>query len=122
MKALAFGIDEPFAGMFTQGMVVHETYQKADGSTSAGRSEGRRRRGRHARHVITTGEPVEIGGDREDVEVEEEHCRPDEIIATYGADIARWFMLSDSPPERDVIWTEGASRERGVSCSGSGAW
>ena len=31
---------------------------------------------------------------------------PDEIIATYGADTARWFMLSDSPPERDVIWTE----------------
>ncbi len=31
---------------------------------------------------------------------------PDEIISTYGADTARWFMLSDSPPERDVIWTE----------------
>jgi leucyl-tRNA synthetase len=52
---------------------------------------------------------------REDVEVEAKNVvDPDDIIATYGADTARWFMLSDSPPERDVIWTEegvqGASR------------
>jgi leucyl-tRNA synthetase len=50
--------------------------------------------------------PVEIGADREDVEVEEERRRPRRHHRSYGADTARWFMLSDSPPERDVIWTE----------------
>ena len=47
---------------------------------------------------------------------------PDDIIDSYGADTARWFMLSDSPPERDVSWTdEPASKAPTVSCSASGA-
>ena len=58
--------------------------------------------------------PVEIGPIEKMIEVEENVVDPDDIVQTYGADTARWFMLSDSPPERDVQWTEagieGASR------------
>ena len=117
MKATGhIDMDEPFAGMFTQGMVVHETYQKADGS------------------FVTPAEvKIEAGGNGRRASLLDDRrrgrrsarsrrCRsrrrntvdPDDIIATYGADVARWFMLSDSPPDRDVIWSDervqGASR------------
>ncbi|MFL4978174.1 MAG: class I tRNA ligase family protein, partial [Xanthobacteraceae bacterium] len=101
------GIDEPFAGLFTQGMVVHETYQKADG-TFAMPSEiniegtGDQRRAT----LLDTGEEVNIGSIEKMSKSKRNTVEPDDIMATYGADVARWFMLSDSPPERDVIWTE----------------
>jgi leucyl-tRNA synthetase len=101
------GIEEPFAGMFTQGMVVHETYQTADGAyvTPAevkieGGASGRRAR------VIATGEEVNIGSIEKMSKSKRNTVDPDDIIGEYGADVARWFMLSDSPPDRDVIWTE----------------
>jgi leucyl-tRNA synthetase len=109
------GHSEPFAGLFTQGMVVHETYRNADGSFAAPdevtvTSEGERRRA-----VLTaTGEPVEIGPIEKMSKSKRNTVDPDDIILSFGADTARWFMLSDSPPDRDVIWTEegvkGASR------------
>jgi leucyl-tRNA synthetase len=109
------GVDEPFAGLFTQGMVVHETYRKADGTWAApaeveiqGADDNRRAR------LAQTGEPVEIGPIEKMSKSKRNTVDPDDIIGTYGADTARWFMLSDSPPERDVNWTEkgvqGASR------------
>jgi leucyl-tRNA synthetase len=109
------GLDEPFAGLFTQGMVVHETYRTADGQfvTPAevkidGTGDDRRAT------LIATGAPVEIGSIEKMSKSKRNTVDPDDIIETYGADTARWFMLSDSPPERDVIWTEervqGASR------------
>jgi leucyl-tRNA synthetase len=101
------GLDEPFAGLFTQGMVVHETYRKADGTYAEPaeveiRSEGDRRDA----VLAATGEPVEIGPIEKMSKSKRNTVDPDDIMGTFGADTARWFMLSDSPPERDVIWTE----------------
>src|SRR5208282_3754847 len=116
MKATGHvGLDEPFAGLFTQGMVVHETYRTATGEWAAPaevkmETEGDSRRAT----LLATGEPVEIGPIEKMSKSRRNTVDPDEIIETYGADVARLFMLSDSPPERDVEWTErgvqGASR------------
>jgi leucyl-tRNA synthetase len=109
------GLDEPFDGLFTQGMVVHETYRGPDGgwlSPAEIRVEAEGA-GRKA-IVAATGAPAEIGPIEKMSKSKRNTVDPDDIIGTYGADTARWFMLSDSPPERDVIWTEegvqGAAR------------
>jgi leucyl-tRNA synthetase len=103
------GIDEPFKGLFTQGMVVHETY-KADGQWVAPADiriedvDGKR-----VATLIEGGAPVEIGSIEKMSKSKKNVVDPDDIISSYGADTARWFMLSDSPPERDVIWTEAGA-------------
>ena len=116
MKATGhIGIDEPFAGMFTQGMVVHETYQKADGSYAMP-AEVRIETGPKGRRAfdIESGEEVLIGAIEKMSKSKKNTVDPDDIISSYGADVARWFMLSDSPPDRDVIWSDervqGAAR------------
>jgi leucyl-tRNA synthetase len=108
------GLDEPFAGLFTQGMVVHETYRRENGEWAAP-AEVKVEAAGDARRatLIATGEPVEIGPIEKMSKSKRNTVDPDEIISTYGADVARWFVLSDSPPDRDVEWTE-----RGVQ----GAW
>ncbi|ABE37674.1 leucyl-tRNA synthetase [Rhodopseudomonas palustris BisB5] len=116
MKATGHvGLDEPFRGMFTQGMVVHETYRKADGMFASPAevaivAEGDGRRAT----LLDDGTPIEIGPIEKMSKSKRNTVDPDDIIGSYGADTARWFMLSDSPPDRDVIWSEegvkGASR------------
>ncbi|WP_307284913.1 leucine--tRNA ligase [Labrys wisconsinensis] len=101
------GLDEPFKGLFTQGMVVHETYRDTEGAYVLP-SEVRIGGEGEARHAVSlsTGEPIRIGPIEKMSKSKRNVVDPDDIIADYGADTARWFMLSDSPPDRDVIWTE----------------
>ena len=111
-KAGEVGVAEPFAGLFTQGMVTHETYRAADGAwlnpgdvemvadgTARRRSDGA---------AVTVGRSEKMSKSKLNT------VDPGAIIERYGADTARWFVLSDNPPDRDVEWTEagvaGASR------------
>ena len=89
-------------------MVVHETYRAANGEwVDARRGDRSKARGAERRaKLIATGEAVEIGAIEKMSKSKSNTVDPDDIIGSYGADTARWFMLSDSPPERDVIWTE----------------
>ncbi|HVM23309.1 MAG TPA: leucine--tRNA ligase [Sphingomicrobium sp.] len=105
------GIAEPFRGLFTQGMVTHETYRAGDGSWLS--PDEVRREGDDWVH-IESGEPVTLGRVEKMSKSKRNTVDPEPILAKYGADAVRWFMLSDSPPERDLEWSEagieGASR------------
>jgi leucyl-tRNA synthetase len=102
-------IDEPFKGLFTQGMVTHASYfQRSE--------EGERpiyfapdeitRAGDGTAIVTATGAPVTVGRVEKMSKSKKNTIDPDAIIDQYGADAVRWFMLSDSPPERDLEWSE----------------
>src|SRR5262249_34957059 len=100
-------LDEPFAGLFTQGMVVHETYKKAGGTYAMPAEVKIEVKGdQRQASLLSSGEAIEIGSIEKMSKSKRNTVDPDDIIETFGADTARWFMLSDSPPERDVIWTE----------------
>ena len=109
------GLSEPFKGLFTQGMVVHETY-KGPGGDWVQPSDIKIEAGANGRRatMLEGGAEVTIGSIEKMSKSKRNVVDPDDIIGTFGADTARWFMLSDSPPERDVIWSEegvqGASR------------
>ncbi|HRD46313.1 MAG TPA: leucine--tRNA ligase [Caulobacter sp.] len=101
-------VAEPFAGLFTQGMVTHETYKTQAGdwvepSMITLEAEGNTRRAR----VTGTGEPLVIGDVEKMSKSKKNVVAPEEIFDTYGVDAARLFVMSDSPPERDVQWTTG---------------
>ena len=99
-------VEEPFEGMFTQGMVVHETYKGPDGWVTPAEVKIEETDGKRRASLIADGTPVEIGSIEKMSKSKKNVVDPDDIIASYGADTARWFMLSNSPPDRDVIWTE----------------
>ena len=99
-------IAEPFKGLFTQGMVVHETYKGPNGWVTPVEIKIEESDGKRRASLLADGTPIEIGSIEKMSKSKKNVVDPDDIIASYGADTARWFMLSDSPPERDVIWTE----------------
>ena len=96
-------VQEPFDGLFTQGMVCHETYRGADGGWLYPDEVERTPAG--AVHA-GTGEAVAVGRSESMSKSKRNTIDPEAIIEAYGADTARWFMLSDSPPERDLEWTD----------------
>ncbi|PWW00560.1 leucyl-tRNA synthetase [Hoeflea marina] len=99
-------LDEPFKGLFTQGMVVHETYRSGRDWVAPADIRIQDIDGVRTATRLSDGAPLEIGSIEKMSKSKKNVVDPDDIIASYGADTARWFMLSDSPPERDVIWTE----------------
>jgi leucyl-tRNA synthetase len=115
MKATGHaGLDEPFAGLFTQGMVVHETYRRPGGEYVLPSEVTIETKGDERSAKLTaSGEAIEIGPIEKMSKSKRNTVDPDDIMGTYGADVARWFVLSDSPPEGDVIWSD-----KGVQ----GAW
>ncbi len=97
-------LDEPFAGLFTQGMVCHETYRDADGgwvfpSQVAAGPDGNM-------IDIQSSLPVTVGRSEKMSKSRRNVVDPEALLNTYGADSGRIFMMSDSPPERDLEWTE----------------
>ena len=99
-------IDEPFAGLMTQGMVCHQTFQSADGKwlfpTEVER-DGEGWRTNDTGEAVTAGRIEKMSKSKRNV------VDPELIISEYGADTARLFMMSDSPPERDMEWTESGA-------------
>ncbi|HUC16888.1 MAG TPA: leucine--tRNA ligase [Acetobacteraceae bacterium] len=98
------GVAEPFAGLFTQGMVTHESYRSADGQWLYPEEVERQADGavieRASGAAVTVGRIEAMSKSRRNT------VDPGAIIDRYGADTARWFILSDNPPERDMEWTE----------------
>jgi len=96
-------IAEPFAALFTQGMVTHQTWQDAEGRWLA--PDEVERRGEDW-VVAATGAPAIAGRVEKMSKSKRNVVDPNPIVDQYGADAVRWFMLSDSPPERDLPWSE----------------
>ncbi|HUF86074.1 MAG TPA: leucine--tRNA ligase [Thermohalobaculum sp.] len=106
---------EPFEALFTQGMVVHECYYtEADGRRLWHAPDEVEKAADGTLRLRESGAPVALGPVTKMSKSRKNTVDPEDIIEQYGADVARWFMLSDSPPERDVEWTtagvEGAWR------------
>ena len=107
-------VSEPFASLFTQGMVTHETYSRPENGRDVFFSPAEVERGGESASLIADGAPVEIGRVIKMSKSKKNVVDPDAILADYGADAIRWFMISDSPPERDLPWSiagiEGCAR------------
>ncbi|KQV72975.1 leucine--tRNA ligase [Rhizobium sp. Root1220] len=103
-------VKEPFKGLFTQGMVVHETYSRGSGMNREWVAPADIRieelDGKRRAYLLSNSEEIAIGSIEKMSKSKKNVVDPDDIIASYGADTARFFVLSDSPPERDVIWSE----------------
>jgi leucyl-tRNA synthetase len=98
------GLEEPFKGLFTQGMITHETYRTANGQWLFPEEIERRADGSVVDRA--SGQPVTVGPAEKMSKSKKNVVSPEAILETYGVDAARWFMLSDTPPERDSEWTE----------------
>jgi leucyl-tRNA synthetase len=108
MKATGhIAVDEPFAGLFTQGMVNHESYKAADGTWLYPEEIEKRLDGTAVQRGTEL--PVTVGRVEAMSKSKRNTIDPGAIIARYGADTARWFILSDNPPDRDMEWTESGA-------------
>jgi leucyl-tRNA synthetase len=96
-------VKEPFAGLFTQGMVTHESYKDDEGNWLYPEEVIKRADGSA---VTADGRAVTVGRIEKMSKSKRNTVDPGVIIDRFGADAARWFVLSDNPPERDVEWTE----------------
>jgi leucyl-tRNA synthetase len=99
-------VKEPFASLFTQGMVTHETYSRRNGGKTVYYAPDEISREAERALLKDDGGEVEIGRVIKMSKSKKNVVDPDTIVDTYGADAVRWFMLSDSPPERDLPWSE----------------
>jgi leucyl-tRNA synthetase len=101
-------VQEPFAALFTQGMVTHETYSRIDEARGVPVFFGPEEvdRTSEGATLLVDGAPVEVGRVIKMSKSKKNVVDPDAIIARHGADAVRWFMLSDSPPERDLPWSD----------------
>ena len=109
MKALGyknnkFKIDEPFTGLFTQGMVCHETYKDKKNNWLSP-EEVEKKNGKYVLKEQSDQEVI-VGSSESMSKSKKNVIDPENIIDNYGADAVRLFMLSDSPPEKDVQWSE----------------
>ena len=98
------GLDEPFAALFTQGMVTHASFRASDGRWLA--PDEVEVRGDGSAVEKASGSVVQMGRIEKMSKSKRNTIDPGEIIDRYGADTARWFILSDNPPDRDMEWTE----------------
>ncbi|WP_298282170.1 leucine--tRNA ligase [Novosphingobium sp.] len=101
-------VTEPFGSLFTQGMVTHETYERKnpENGQPVFFSPFEVERTSEGATLKADGAPVDVGRVIKMSKSKKNVVDPDEIVAKYGADAIRWFMLSDSPPERDLPWSE----------------
>jgi len=98
---------EPFSSLFTQGMVCHETYRDQKGKWLSPNEvrEEKKENNKRILKCTKTGMNIDIGPSIKMSKSKKNVVDPEDIIEQFGADTARWFMMSDSPPERDVEWT-----------------
>ena len=101
-------VQEPFAALFTQGMVTHETYSRIDAARGVPVFFGPEEidRTSDGATLLADGTAVDVGRVIKMSKSKKNVVDPDAIIARHGADAVRWFMLSDSPPERDLPWSD----------------
>jgi len=94
---------EPFKGLFTQGMVCHETYKDKNGKWLNPSEVERGADGKYLRSIDKT--EVKVGPSESMSKSKKNVIDPENMIKSYGADAVRWFILSDSPPEKDIQWS-----------------